>query len=235
MDNVYRLLIYLLIEYHHDEKIREHLMSNFTELYKRDKTLSLHAIIEPLCSIIESNIASSTARTQQMMNIYIKMADFSFFWDLANKPNLTLESAICICKVMQIFMLRSDSQYRGVAQKIFFRLISKFSDEDTTKQLMQEHAEKSVNGLAQVDSTIRQLNDKNNKNANKSFNMLLSPVSTKTSIGQSDQFEMKLLLHYLFKHLLLLGRGSSNDLARSDSECHDHKILTQSPNFHFLC
>ena len=111
MENVYRLLIYLLIEYHHDEKIREHLMSNFTELYKNDKALSLHALIEPLCSIIESNIGNLSKSNNQnlKMNIYIKMADFSFFWDLANKPHLTLESAIHICKVMQIFMLRGES------------------------------------------------------------------------------------------------------------------------------
>ena len=72
-------------------------------------------------------------------------------------------------------------------------------------------------------------------NINKSYNMLLSPVSTKTSNGESDSFELKLLLHYLFKHLLLLGRGSLNDFGRSDSEGHDHKILRQSPNFQFLC
>ena len=54
------------------------------------------------------------------------MADFSFFWELANSHRMTLEGALSICRVMQIYMLKRDPQYRGVAEKIFFKLLGNF-------------------------------------------------------------------------------------------------------------
>ena len=88
------------------------------------------------------------------------MADFSFFWDLANQDRLTIHSAIPICKVMQTFMLKRDcSLYRGVAEKIFFKLIAKFANEDATQLFIKEHANQSVKELATVDQLIRKIND----------------------------------------------------------------------------
>lgn len=91
------------------------------------------------------------------MNTYMTMADFSFFWNLANSPRLTIQSAIIICKAMQIFMLKSDSQYRGVAQKIFFRLMGKFSTDNGTQMFLREHADKAVYELDTADQIIKKL------------------------------------------------------------------------------
>ena len=67
---------------------------------------------------------------------------------------------------------------------------------------------------------------------------MLSPAGLRSpSGGQSDSFELKLQVHYLFRHLLLLGKASDqqNDLTRyTDSEAQDYKVLKSSPNFHFL-
>ena len=90
--------------------------------------------------------------------------------------------------------------------------MSKFPNEDLTQKFLQEHADQSISELSTTDQMVRKLNDKNGKNKrNKSQNMLsplaLSPKAP--SDHTSDSFELQLHLHYLFKHLLLLGRGSN--------------------------
>ena len=39
--NIYRLLVYFLIEWHDDQLIRDHIMANFTDLFKQEKVLAL--------------------------------------------------------------------------------------------------------------------------------------------------------------------------------------------------
>ena len=51
-DNVFRLLVFFLIEWHDNKVLRNHLMANFIDLFKNEKVLSLPQIIEPLCRII---------------------------------------------------------------------------------------------------------------------------------------------------------------------------------------
>lgn len=183
---VYRLLIFFLIEFHHNEVIRGHLMTNFKDLFMREKVLSLHQLVEPLCSIIESNLEQNPKKSQYALfsnfNKYMTVDDFSFFWDLANKPRITIHSAIPICKIMQQFMLKSESQYRTVAQKIFFRLLSKFVDEDSTQAFLKKHADEAICELSTVDQMIR----KHSKNDPSKSNNMLSPTNHMALDGRSD-------------------------------------------------
>lgn len=83
------------------------------------------------------------------------MSDFSFMWDLANKPRITAESALAICQVLQIYMIKRDPQYRGVAEKIFLKLIGRFATEEIMHTFMKKHCDDSVEELAAVDMLIR--------------------------------------------------------------------------------
>ena len=125
---IYSLLVFLLIEWHENKVIRSTMISNFIDLFKQEKVvvLSLHQLIEPLCSIITLNIQREEGNKNKS---YLNMIDFSLFWELANDKRITAASAIQICEVMQIYMLL-DSQFRGIAQKIFYKLISTSYSDD---------------------------------------------------------------------------------------------------------
>ena len=135
-ETIHRFLVYFLIEWHENKVLRQHIMSNFLDLFNHEKVLSLNQVIEPLCSIIAMNLEKEEVDSRKYMN----MEDFSFFWALANKNRLVVQSALDICKVMRIFMLKRDPQYRGVAEKIFFKLLSKFPNEDSIRVLLLTHA-----------------------------------------------------------------------------------------------
>ena len=80
------------------------------------------------------------------------MADFSFFWFLANQSNrLTPTCAIAIIKIMQNFMLKRDPQYRGVAEKIFFKLMGQFSQAESIQVMRKTHTNQAIAELALVD------------------------------------------------------------------------------------
>ena len=56
-ESIYRLLVYFLIEWNSNKTIREHLLSNFLELFKDDREGALQKyLVEPLCKIIMLNI-----------------------------------------------------------------------------------------------------------------------------------------------------------------------------------
>ena len=55
-ETIYRLLVFFLVEWHENKVLRSHLMSNFTQLFKNEKLLSLEQLIEPLCRIINLNL-----------------------------------------------------------------------------------------------------------------------------------------------------------------------------------
>lgn len=103
-ETVYRLLVFFLVEWHDNKVLRNHLMSNFLDLFKNEKVLPLSQLVEPLCSIIVLNLNKKDANERT----YLTMADFSFFWELANKQRVTSETAVAICQVMQTYMLRRD-------------------------------------------------------------------------------------------------------------------------------
>ena len=89
---------------------------------------------------------------------YMTMADFSFMWDLAaniDKNRMTATSAVAICQLMQTFMVKRDPQYRGVAEKIFFKLMGNFPQEEKMQVFMQEHANQAINELASVDHMLK--------------------------------------------------------------------------------
>ena len=104
--NIYRLLVYFLIEWHDDQLIRDHIMANFTDIFKQERVLALNQLVEPLCSIILMNLEklSGSSRT------YLTMNDFSFFWELASRHSsrISVESAISMSRVMQLYMLKRD-------------------------------------------------------------------------------------------------------------------------------
>ena len=136
-ETIYQLLVFFFVEWHDNKVVRNHMMSNFLDLFKQDKVLSLRQLLEPLSSIIVLNLEKGDINQRT----YLTMADFSFLWDLANKNRITIESALPICQVMQTYMLKRDPQYRGVAEKIFLKLVSKFPTEDLTQNLLKTHAD----------------------------------------------------------------------------------------------
>ena len=80
------------------------------------------------------------------------MDDFSFFWELANMKQMTIQSAIQICQLMQTpFMVTRESKYRGVADKIFFKLISRFANDSQMKNFLKKHTEQTLKQLDEVD------------------------------------------------------------------------------------
>jgi len=79
-------------------------MSNFIDLFDSDKVLSLHLLVEPLKTIILQNLEKEECNTRK----YLNMADFSFLWFLACKQRINRDSAIAICEIMQIYMLKRD-------------------------------------------------------------------------------------------------------------------------------
>ena len=93
--------------------------------------------MQPLSSIIVLNLEKEDVNQRT----YLTMADFSFFWEIVNKQRITIESALPICQIMQIYMLKRDPQYRGVAEKIFLKIMSRFSSEDLTHNLLKTHAD----------------------------------------------------------------------------------------------
>lgn len=103
-ETTYRLLVFFLVEWHDNKILRNHLMINFTDLLQMNKVLSLRQLIEPLCSIIVLNLKKGDVKQRK----YLTMADFTFMWDMANKQRLTVESALSICQVMQIYMVKRD-------------------------------------------------------------------------------------------------------------------------------
>lgn len=52
-------------------------------------------------------------------------------------------------------MVKRDPQYRGVAEKIFLKLIGKFSSEDIMHNFLKKHCEEAIGELAIVDNLIR--------------------------------------------------------------------------------
>ena len=56
---------------------------------------------------------------------------------------------------MQRYMLKRDPQYRTVADKIFFKLIGKFPNEDSTHTFIQSHSDEAINELNIVDHLIK--------------------------------------------------------------------------------
>lgn len=92
-ESIYRLLVFFLVEWHDNKIARNHLMVNFTDLFKQDKVLSLHQLVEPLCSITLMNLGRANVEKRK----YVTMADFTFLWDLANLQRLTVQSALPIC------------------------------------------------------------------------------------------------------------------------------------------
>ena len=136
-ETIYQLLVFFFVEWHDNKVVRNHMMSNFLDLFNQDKVLSLRQLLEPLSSIIVLNLEKGDINQRT----YLTMADFSFLWDLANKNRITIESALPICQVMQTYMLKRDPQYRGVAEKIFLKLVSKFPTEDLTQNLLKTHAD----------------------------------------------------------------------------------------------
>ena len=101
---------------------------------------------------------------------------------------------------MQIYMLRRDPSYRTVAEKIFFKLVSKFPNDDSMRNLLIAHSDEAIGELAIVDNLIK------TEGLNKGQN-IYSPRSGKETEVNEESFEMQLQLHYLFKHLLILARG----------------------------
>ena len=95
-EKAYKLLIFFLVEWHDCKILRNHLMANFTDLFTHDKVLSLHILVEPICSVISLKLQKDLIDSQK----FLSMADFSFFWALACKQRITQESAIEISKVM---------------------------------------------------------------------------------------------------------------------------------------
>ena len=41
-ETIYQLLVFFFIEWHDNKIVRNHMMSNFLDLFKQDKVLSLH-------------------------------------------------------------------------------------------------------------------------------------------------------------------------------------------------
>ena len=89
-ENVYKLLIFFLIEWHDNKVLRNHLMTNFIELYKNEKVLSIPKLMEPVCSIITQNLNKKlvgiAVAEEGPPRTYVTLADFSFFWSIANMP-----------------------------------------------------------------------------------------------------------------------------------------------------
>ena len=83
-ETIYRLLIFLLIEWHQNKVLRNHLMTNFVDLFKNEKVLPLPHLVEPLCKIITQNLDQKSKADERALTTYITMADFTFFWALAN-------------------------------------------------------------------------------------------------------------------------------------------------------
>ena len=132
-ETIYSLLIYFLIEWHEDKLLRCHIMSNFIDLFRQEKVLQMHQLIDPLCKIILQNLRKEEFQDRR----YLDMQDYTFFWELANKNRVNVASALTICKIMQNGMLKRDPQYRTVADKIFFKLMSRFSNEDAAHAFIQ--------------------------------------------------------------------------------------------------
>jgi len=172
-ETVFRLLIYLLVEWHDTKLLRNHLLANFLDLFNTEKVLQLHALVEPLCQIITMNLEREDSRK------YLNMGDFSFMWALANKNRLSLPSALAIATIMQTFMVRRDPAFRGVAEKIFFKLVSKFPNDDQMRLLLQNHASECISELAIVD---------NLKKKPFKADSLMSPRSS--NVDNTDNFEM---------------------------------------------
>ena len=116
-------------------------MTNFSSLFKysENQDLKLHSLVEPLCQVINLNSSNAPDNENPALSFAgppqqndLTMADYTFFWDLADLKSacLTKESALAICQVMQTAILQRDPTYRGVAEKIFFKLLGKFLDED---------------------------------------------------------------------------------------------------------
>ena len=108
-------------------------MSNFIDLFRQEKVLQMHQLIDPLCKIILQNLRKEEFQDRR----YLDMQDYTFFWELANKNRVNVASALALCKIMQNGMLKRDPQYRTVADKIFFKLMSRFSNEDAAHAFIQ--------------------------------------------------------------------------------------------------
>ena len=72
------------------------------------------------------------------------MNDYSFFWAMSQKNRITANGAQVICKIMQNNMLRRDSHFK-VAEKIFFKLATKFANTQPICTLLSEHASSAIN------------------------------------------------------------------------------------------
>ena len=58
---------------------------------------------------------------------------------------------------MQTYMVKRDCAYRGVAEKIFFKLMSKFSTDDRMHEFLKSHAGDALGELATVDELLKLL------------------------------------------------------------------------------
>lgn len=145
-ESLYTFLVEYLIQSYHDEAVREHLLSNFSDLFKPPEqvvSLPLYDLVQPLCLAIESNKSE----------VQMSMLDFSFFWQLANDARLTVNCAVPIYKVMQMHILTKDANYFGVAEQILLKLVSKFDRPLNRKlqRILLEHINRSIVELIKVD------------------------------------------------------------------------------------
>ena len=125
---VHILLVYLLTEWHEDVTIRKHILDNYKDIYRQDFddfgiSLEYNTLMEPLCRVVQYAFSQSE---KDIMG-YLDLSDFSFFWFMACRRRIPKKSALAICEVMQVYMLRREGVlYFTVAEKIFNKLFSKF-------------------------------------------------------------------------------------------------------------
>ena len=106
-------------------------------------------------------------------------------------------------------MVKRDPQYRGVAEKIFVQLVSRFVGDATMQDFIKQHCVEAVSELDQVDYQIRTQTNTIPDMLLKSHSILSGggAAGTAEKSQNTDNFEMQVHLHYLYKHLLLLARG----------------------------
>lgn len=116
---LYKSLIYVLIENHHDDTTRQFMMMNFVHFFESSETIPVGILLEPL---LKQYMAS------EGITYKYNTFDFEFFVSIVNHSKLKLQDAIPLLDILAKIYL-NDHIFCYAASVPFLMIINKFIED----------------------------------------------------------------------------------------------------------
>lgn len=127
---IYKLLISSLLSYYDEKSIKDHILINFCETFKKFDTIPPIMLLDPLVNYLQTSI--------EMIN-KINLFELKLFEIIATHSRFTTEDAILLLNLLKDIIL-SHASFGSLAGSSFLKIIRRYISDDMIQDQLVEFA-----------------------------------------------------------------------------------------------